>query len=94
MRIGGSSGLVTGADRGLGRVHPRGVPSPLTCGFLVGKAGFEPAASASRTLRANQAALLPGVGDGIRRRRDEDRVRPVGLVEVGTAAEERPRSAA
>ncbi len=26
---------------------------------LVGKAGFEPAASASRTLRANQAALLP-----------------------------------
>ena len=29
---------------------------------LVGKAGFEPAASASRTLRANQAALLPGQG--------------------------------
>jgi hypothetical protein len=26
----------------------------------VGEAGFEPAASASRTLRANQAALLPG----------------------------------
>ncbi len=33
---------------------------PLTCSDLVGKAGFEPAASASRTLRANQAALLPG----------------------------------
>ncbi len=31
----------------------------LTRYFLVGKAGFEPAASASRTLRANQAALLP-----------------------------------
>src|SRR5579875_2965872 len=29
---------------------------------LVGKAGFEPAASASRTLRANQAALLPVPG--------------------------------
>ena len=28
--------------------------------LLVGKAGFEPATSASRTLRANQAALLPG----------------------------------
>ena len=27
---------------------------------MVGKAGFEPATSASRTLRANQAALLPG----------------------------------
>jgi hypothetical protein len=27
---------------------------------VVGKAGFEPATSASRTLRANQAALLPG----------------------------------
>src|SRR5258708_1025154 len=27
--------------------------------FPVGKAGFEPATSASRTLRANQAALLP-----------------------------------
>ena len=32
---------------------------PLTSYFAVGKAGFEPAASASRTLRANQAALLP-----------------------------------
>ena len=29
---------------------------------MVGKAGFEPAASASRTLRANQAALLPVSG--------------------------------
>jgi len=27
--------------------------------LLVGKGGFEPPASASRTLRANQAALLP-----------------------------------
>ncbi len=35
--------------------------TPLTRGFVVGKAGFEPAASASRTLRANQAALLPVV---------------------------------
>ena len=35
-------------------------PSDLkTAPDLVGKAGFEPAASASRTLRANQAALLP-----------------------------------
>ena len=33
---------------------------PLTCIFGVGKGGFEPPASASRTLRANQAALLPG----------------------------------
>ncbi len=30
--------------------------------IVVGKAGFEPATSASRTLRANQAALLPGAG--------------------------------
>ena len=36
---------------------------PLPAVFLVGKAGFEPAASASRTLRANQAALLPGPGE-------------------------------
>ena len=33
---------------------------PLPAVFLVGKGGFEPPASASRTLRANQAALLPG----------------------------------
>jgi hypothetical protein len=26
---------------------------------MVGEGGFEPSASASRTLRANQAALLP-----------------------------------
>jgi hypothetical protein len=31
----------------------------VTSDVLVGKAGFEPATSASRTLRANQAALLP-----------------------------------
>ena len=31
----------------------------VTSSYLVGKAGFEPPASASRTLRANQAALLP-----------------------------------
>ena len=36
--------------------------SRLTRSFLVGKAGFEPAASASRTLRANQAAPLPEEG--------------------------------
>ena len=30
-----------------------------TTSHLVGKAGFEPATSASRTLRANQAAPLP-----------------------------------
>ena len=41
------------------------------CSLRVGKAGFEPAASASRTLRANQAAPLPGgatiVADAFRR---------------------------
>ncbi len=31
----------------------------IASGHLVGKAGFEPAASWSQTRRANQAALLP-----------------------------------
>jgi hypothetical protein len=35
-------------------------PPPRHPGVSVGKGGFEPPASASRTLRANQAALLPG----------------------------------
>ena len=34
-------------------------PDDLHISELVGKGGFEPPASASRTLRANQAALLP-----------------------------------
>ena len=46
--------------------EPPDVPGgeALTRGDLVGKGGFEPPASASRTLRANQAAPLPGVGRG------------------------------
>src|SRR5438309_11258141 len=54
----------------------------------VGKAGFEPATSASRTLRANQAALLPGVVDGTRPRCDQDWLREVGVVVVGAAVEQ------
>ena len=43
--------------------EPPGAPvdNALTRANPVGKAGFEPATSASRTLRANQAALLPVV---------------------------------
>ena len=51
----------------LPRAPPRGTRKPPTSTFVVGKGGFEPPASASRTLRANQAALLPGPGHASRR---------------------------
>src|SRR5713101_8858036 len=54
----------------------------------VGKAGFEPAASASRTLRANQAALLPGFGDRIRHGGDQNRVGFIRLVEIRLTVEQ------
>src|SRR6266851_10432531 len=59
------------------QLAPVDTAPPLTSTFVVGKAGFEPAASASRTLRANQAALLPvvrrpGPGDRTRRRPHDD----------------------
>ena len=50
-----------GAARGSETRSRRPHPSDL-----VGKGGFEPPASASRTLRANQAALLPGPDDATR----------------------------
>jgi hypothetical protein len=51
-------------------------------------AGFEPAASASRTLRANQAALLPVATKRIRRGRHENWVGQIRAVLVGPTGEE------
>src|SRR4051812_27217871 len=57
--------------------------------WLVGKAGFEPATSASRTLRANQAALLPGAFDCTRRNRHRDGLGEGGVVVIRPAVEQR-----
>ncbi|GAC1314194.1 MAG: hypothetical protein NVSMB12_07010 [Acidimicrobiales bacterium] len=55
------TGVVRGTDPGWDLSDSAGSERKVasTSTFVVGKAGFEPAASASRTLRANQAALLP-----------------------------------
>ena len=92
-----------GATPGVDRIARRGNPvvgheprTPSEHGVLwwwwwwvvVGKAGFEPATSASRTLRANQAALLPGALKVTRRRRHGYGLGKVGRVEIGAPAKE------
>jgi hypothetical protein len=66
--------------------HPHRPIPGLTSTFVVGKGGFEPPASASRTLRANQAALLPVKSHASRPASTATEGNPVESARVGAAS--------